>query len=213
MRAAPNVQYAPDVLFLTPKPYVGEVGENVAISVMDVRQNTQDEAVAQAYYDLLERAIGFFLDREIPVTLLSFCQWQGDEKAVQTLLNRFPGEKRLSACHYRGSARQSLKVLSGASFVVGTRFHSTILGISFGKPVFPIIYNSKTAHYLADLSFPGKSAALEELPSVTLEDVLYNYQNNIIADYTDHHRYAVNQFSGLESYLNEKENAIESSIV
>ena len=64
-----------------------------------------------------------------------------------------------------------------------------------------------------DFSFPGKSATLEELPSVTLEDVLYNYQNNIIADCTDHHRYAVNQFSGLESYLNEKESAIESSIV
>lgn len=64
-----------------------------------------------------------------------------------------------------------------------------------------------------DLSFPGKSAVLEELPSVTLEDVLYNYQNNIIADCTDHYRYAVNQFSGLESYLNEKESAIESSIV
>lgn len=73
MRAAPNVQYAPDVLFLIPKPYVGEVGENVAISVMDVRQNTQDEAVAQAYYDLLERVIAYFLGREIPVTLLSLC--------------------------------------------------------------------------------------------------------------------------------------------
>lgn len=213
MCAAPNVQYAPDVLFLIPKPYVGEVGENVAISVMDVSQNTQDEAVAQAYYDLLERVIAYFLDREIPVTLMSFCQWQGDEKAVQTLLNRFPGEKRLYSCCYRGSARNCLRVLSGASFVVGTRFHSTILGISFGKPVFPIVYNSKTAHYLADLSFPGKSATLEKLPSVTLEDVLYNYESNIIADCTDHHRYAVNQFSGLESYLNEKESAIESSIV
>lgn len=213
MRTAPNVQYAPDVLFLIPRPYVGETGENVAISVMDIRQNTQDEAVAQAYYDLLERAIAYFLGRDIPVTLMSFCQWQGDERAVQTLLDRFPGEKRLSACYYRGSARRSLKVLSGASFVVGTRFHSTILGISFGKPVFPIVYNSKTAHYLADLSFPGKSAALEELPSVTLEDLLYNYQHHIIADCADHQRFAGNQFRGLESYLEEKENAIESDTV
>jgi len=213
MRSAPNVSYAPDVLFLVPKPYPGTCGENVAISVMDIRQNTQDETVVQAYYDLLEQAIAYFLGKEIPVTLLSFCQWQGDERAVQALRNRFPGEKRLYSCCYRGSARNCLRVLSGASFVIGTRFHSTILGISFGKPVFPIVYNSKTAHYLADLSFPGKSAALEELPSVTLEDVLYNYQNNIIADCTDHHRYAVNQFSGLESYLNEKESAIESGII
>ena len=47
---------------------------------MDVSQNTQDEAVTQAYYDLLERVIAYFLGREIPVTLMSFCQWQGDEK-------------------------------------------------------------------------------------------------------------------------------------
>lgn len=213
MRAAPNVQYAPDVLFLVPKPYPGTCEENVAISVMDVSRNTEDAAVIRAYYDLLERAIAYFLDREVPVTLMSFCQWQGDEQAVQELLNRFPEEKRLSACCYRGSARRILRVLSGASFVIGTRFHSTILGISFGKPVFPIVYNSKTAHYLADLSFPGKSAALEELPSVTLDDVLYNYRNQIVADCADHHRYAVNQFRVLEEYLEEKEKDIESSTV
>ena len=213
MRAAPNVQYAPDVLFLVPKPYPGTCEENVAISVMDVSRNTEDAAVIRAYYDLLERAIAYFLDREVPVTLMSFCQWQGDEQAVQELLNRFPEEKRLSACCYRGSARRILRVLSGASFVIGTRLHSTILGISFGKPVFPIVYNCKTSHYLADLSFPGKSAALAELPSVTLDDVLYNYRNQIVADCADHHRYAVNQFRVLEEYLEEKEKDLESSTV
>ena len=46
-----------------------------------------------------------------------------------------------------------------------------------------------------------------------VETFAKHFSDCIIADCTDHHRYAVNQFSGLESYLNEKESAIESSIV
>ena len=37
--------------------------------------------------------------------------------------------------------------------------------------------------------------------------------SNLASHCTNHHRYAANQFSGLESYLNEKESVIESSIV
>ncbi len=180
---------------------------------MDICRYTDSEAVVRAYYDLLTQATAHFLRKEIPVTLMSFCQWQGDEVGIGELLRRFPGETKLSACCYRGDPEPVLKAIAESSFVIGSRFHSTILGISFGKPVFPIIYNCKTSHYLADLSFSGKSATLAELPSVTLEDLLYNYEHQIVVDCADHHRYAVNQFSGLEHYLNEKESTFESSTV
>ena len=213
MRAAPNAQYAPDVLCLLPKPSVSAAGERVVISIMNICRYTDSETVARAYYDLLTQAIAHFVGRGVPVTLMSFCQWQGDEAGIEELLKRFPGETNLAACCYRGDPAPILKAIAESSFVIGSRFHSTILGISFGKPVFPIAYNSKTSHYLADLSFPGKSTTLAELPSVTLEDLLYNYEHHIVADCADHHRYAVNQFSGLESYLNEKESTFESSTV
>lgn len=201
MRHMPNVQYAPDVLFLTPKPPVEPKGRNILISVIDIGKHTQDSRIVDAYYGLLEQAISFFLHADVPVTLASFCQWQGDERAVQELLARFPEEPRVSACCYRGDPKPVLEALAGASYIIGSRFHSVILGMSFGKPVFPIIYNCKTQHYLSDLYFAGRYARLRDLPSTTLEDVLYNDQHQITVDCSQHHRYAVNQFRGLEDYL------------
>ena len=55
---------------------------------------------------------------------------------------------------------------------------------------------------------------MEDLPGMTLEDVLYNYRNHIQTDCTDHRRYAENQFRGLREYLkNREESRVENGIV
>lgn len=204
MKDSPNVQYAPDVLFLTPMPDIKPEEENVVISVMDISRYTQDAQVVDAYYSLLEQTIGHFLRCEIPVTLASFCKWQGDEHAIRELRKRFLSEQRIAECCYRGDSKPVLEVFAGASFIIGSRFHSIVLGMNFCKPVFPIIYNCKTEHFLSDIHFAGRFAGLSDLNSATLEDVLYNYEHHIVADCTMLRRCAVNQFRGLENYLEEK---------
>ena len=214
MRHLPQVQYAPDVLFLVPKPEVPETGENVVISVIDMANHTDNDAIIEAYERLLEQAVVYFSDRGIPVTLVSFCQWQGDEAAANRLLERVGERENVSTCFYRGDAAPVLEALARATYVIGSRFHSIILGLSFGKCVFPNLYNCKTRHYLKDLRLSGKSAEMEDLPGMTLEDVLYNYRNHIQTDCTDHRRYAENQFRGLREYLkNREESRVENGIV
>ena len=204
MKDCANVQYAPDVLFLVPKPDVTPEQENVVISVIDIARHTSEERIIRAYYDLLAQAIAYFRESGIPVTLVSFCQWQGDERAIHDLMQRFPNQDGISTCLYRGVSAPVLEVLAKASFVVGSRFHSIILGMSFGKPVFPILYNCKTAHYLLDCGFPGRSAALQDLPSATLDDLLFNYREHILADCTAHQTFAINQFRGLRNFLEQE---------
>lgn len=94
-----------------------------------------------------------------------------------------------------------LRLFAGASFIIGSRFHSIILGILYGKPVFPISYNCKTENYLVDLQFAGKYTTLDRLPSMMLGDVIYNYENKIITDCSEHKKYAENQFWGVKEYL------------
>lgn len=205
VRELPNVQYAPDVLFLVPQPQVPEKGENVVISLVDMARHTDDEAVIRAYYRLMADTVIAFSERNIPVTLLSFCEWEGDPVAMNTVMELLPEGVSVSTVHYRTDMDQMLEAISGASFVVGSRFHSTILGVSFGKPVFPVAYNCKTRHYLQDLSFAGKYADLENMTSVTVDDVLFNYENRILTDCGEHKRYARNQFAALKACLNPKE--------
>lgn len=205
VRELQHVQYAPDVLFLVPQPQVADKGENVVISLVDMSRHTADEAVVSAYYRLMADTVTAFSRREIPVTLVSFCDWEGDAGAMDTVMALAPEAKGISRLCYKTDMDQILEAFSGASYVVGSRFHSMILGISFGKPVFPIAYNCKTEHYLQDLGFAGRYADLRNLTSVTVEDVLYNYDHRIVTDCADHKKYAKNQFRALAQFLGQKE--------
>lgn len=195
-----HVQYAPDVLFLTPCPAV-ECSERVVISVIDIRRYTADASIISSYYTLLQETIQYFKGRSIPVTLASFCERDGDEAAIAALVARINDRTNISTCFYRGNIEEMLRLFAGASFIIGSRFHSIILGILYGKPVFPISYNCKTENYLADLQFAGKYATLDRLPSMMLGDVIYNYENKIITNCSEHKKYAENQFWGLKEYL------------
>ena len=200
-----HVQYAPDVLFLVPEPQVFPKTENVVISVVDMSRHTVDEAVISAYDRLLADAVMAFSERKIPVTMVSFCEWEGDAKAIEKILRMVPEGIEVSRLCYREDMQQILDAIAGATYVIGSRFHSMILGISFGKPVYPIAYNCKTEHYLQDLNFSGRYANLSNLQSVTVEDVLYNYDNQIITDCTEHKKHAKNQFRTLRQFLQLKD--------
>ena len=199
----PHVQYAPDVVFMAPQPEVYIKREMVVISVIDIERHSKKKEVVFAYYKLLADAIMYFCKRDITVTLVSFCQREGDEESIAKVLNKVPDCTNVKTCFYKGNIELILKLFAEATFIIGSRFHSIILGISYGKPVFPIAYNCKIEHYLHDLHFSGKYASLSELPSLSYEDLIYNYERKIVTDCSEHKRYAENQFWGLRKYLDE----------
>ena len=201
-----NVQYAPDVIFLTEYPVNCNNAENVVISVINVCQYTTDQDVVSAYYNLLEEVILYFSNKEIEVILVSFCEREGDEIGIKKLLNRNCYNNYVSTCCYDGDINKMLKLFANTSFVIASRFHSFILGILFGKPTFPIAYNCKTENYLYDLEFCGKYTRLNDIVTLELDDILFNYKNRIITECSDHKKYAINQFWGLRKYLDELHN-------
>lgn len=196
-----HVQYAPDILFMLPLPHVRPAGENVVISVMNISRFTNDNTIISAYYKCLSETAVYFSQKKIPVTLVSFCKWEGDESAIGALLKQIPDHSVISTCFYKDNMQTILDKFAAATYVIGSRFHSIILAISFGKPVFPIIYNCKTEHYLSDLNFRGKYAKLTDLPTIRLDDVIHNYQKQVITDCTDHIHFAKNQFWALQRFL------------
>ena len=145
----------------------------------------------------------YFSSNEIKVVLTSFCEREGDGIGIRELLNRV-ASSYVTTCYYDGDMDKILSLFANSSFVIASRFHSFILGILFGKPVFPIAYNCKTENYLYDLNFSGRYVNLNDITTLTLDDILFNYNNHIITDCTNHKRYAVNQFWGLRTYLDER---------
>ncbi len=197
----PHVQYAPDVIFLAPQPRATTDIENVVVSVIDISNHTKSTTVIESYFALLRDTIAKLQAEKIPITLVSFCKGEGDENAIHHLMNMLPDDTGVSTHFYDGNIERVLALFSNASFVIASRFHSMILGISFGKPVFPISYNCKTQNYLNDMGFNGRYATFSTLVDTTCEDVLYNYKNRIITDCTLHQKYAKNQFRALRTFL------------
>ena len=196
-----HVQYAPDVIFLAPQPEPQIRSEHVVISVIDICRRTSDQSIIDAYFERLREAVNHFTARRIPVTLTSFCKSEGDEDAIHHLLDLLPDQELISTCFYAGNISELMALISNATYIIASRFHAMILGISFGKPVFPFSYNCKTKHYLEDLDFRGNYATLEQIPDLTLEDILHNYEKQIITDCTAHKTYAHNQFRALREFL------------
>ena len=198
-----HVQYAPDIAFLTPKPAVSIKEEKIVISVIDICRYTSESKVISAYYSLLSDAVTYFSEKDITVTLVSFCKREGDEDAIKKLCDLLPNNSKIVLSYYNGNYEEIIRLFAQATYIIGSRFHSIILGIAFDKPVFPIAYNSKTTHYLSDLAFSGNQVNLNDLPTLTLDDLIYNYKHKIVVDCSKHKQYAINQFWGLNKYLYE----------
>ena len=100
VKELPHVQYAPDVIFLTPQPKTVQEGKSAVISVIDISKYSKDSAIISAYYNLLADAVSYFNKENISVILTSFCKREGDESGVAALLDRIPNKKNISTCFY-----------------------------------------------------------------------------------------------------------------
>ena len=50
-----------------------------------------------------------------------------------------------------------------SQYIIGTRFHSVILGWLANIPVFPIVYNIKTYNVIRSYAFQGNYANIEDI--------------------------------------------------
>lgn len=205
VRELPNVQYAPDVVFrFTPPPQ--KCFENhLVISVVDAARHTREQQCIQGYYRLLRELIQVYDTKGYKITLVSLCAREGDERATQLVLRDHPCADRVCTHTYQGNIMQTAQLFADATHVVASRFHSMILALLCGKPVFPIAYNEKTTHYLQDLAFHDRWASLDDICTFRAEDVMLQLERGYVCDCTDHRTHSKNQFRMLERFLEEVE--------
>lgn len=92
-----------------------------------------------------------------PFTFVSFCSEEGDVHAAHDLIECLPVDVReYCALHsYQGDLRAMLDCIAGARYVLGTRFHSMVLGLVFGKPTITLSYSKKIENQAAWLRRQG----------------------------------------------------------
>lgn len=180
----PNVRMADDIIFqLKTQPKIKEVNtNNVVISV--IKPSIREHLVNydEVYYNKIKDIIISLNEKEFQVTLMSFCEKEGDEEAIEKVLELLPKNYsgNVKKHFYKYNIDKALEEIANSNFVIATRFHSMILGWLYNKPVFPIVYSKKMTNVMEDVGFNGLYIDLKNIEQLETSDVHKSIKTNII---------------------------------
>lgn len=172
-----TVRYASDILFSYPMKKGHVICKQIFVSPIDCSMRGEGEdtlsAYSNDYMSILSGLLKKYLEDGYDLVLASFCNAEGDDKAVRKLmrlLSLTEGDSRVKCLFYDGTNIEDiLREISSSEYVIATRFHATILAIASGVPVFPIVYSNKTINVLKDIGFQGHYADLRNLGVISYE--------------------------------------------
>ena len=194
-----NVRVAPDVLFGYKGYPTPKTGYGIGISVIDLENRSDLKHMADEYYNVIAQIVDDCVFKGIPVKLISFCEDEGDKKAIQEITNRCK-TNRAEICEYNGDIDAILDEINECEYVVASRFHAMIIGWCLSKKVFPIIYSDKQTNVIDDVGYFGAKWDLRK--EVYTADKLFkdttSSNNHNIERFI---KEADSQFEALDDYL------------
>lgn len=171
----------------------------------------------EAYERFIAKMVEVAMEQGYQVMFVGFCEMQGDMDAIENIKGRICEKKRkdIQVYCYTGDLEACMRLFEESEKIVGTRFHSIILGWLFQKKVLPIVYDDKTRNLLEDnkyrtfLEFENLALAdpremfnkMESLPQTELQ---------ILVQEAERQFWAVDKFLGKSR---EKEGAADGNTI
>ena len=198
-----NVRVAPDVLFGMKRsdPCTKKKEKSLGISLIDLSTRSSLAKYYRSYMESISSYIQYkYNDLEL-IRLFSFCQPEGDVKAIEDLKSILPDmiKDKIEVVAYDGDYRTFLEKFSEVELLLATRFHAMILGFVYGIKTVPIIYSDKMTHVLNDID--------QEVPSISLQNMskeilLETIAHSKIIDVKNEIRDSQMQFVDVDNLLN-----------
>ena len=207
----PHVVYAPDVVFNYQTDNSSNVEHRVLFSTISLAGRNDNFAIIQyweVYRKFIQKLAKRYLELGYKITFLSFCEPQGDFYEINEIVKTHDFDcfkDKIEINNYNGNIEESISLIKESEIIVGTRFHSIILGWLFNKPVLPIVYDNKTLQVLKDMNLKNY-ASLEELEKVSIDDLIGNIEivpSNQIAILKNSSK---NHFKFFDLFINESGN-------
>lgn len=154
----PNARCASDIVFCMPTDDIKITNrKRVIISVISCSFKLGDN-YTKAYEEKMIELIKFFMDKDYEVCLMSFCEKEGDKKAIESIIEKCDEsiKDKIQTYYYNGNIKEALDVIGDSQIVVGSRFHANIIGLILGKAIIPVLYSDKTKNVLDDMNIDPK---------------------------------------------------------
>ena len=201
-----NIKCYPDIIFSLNTENIKNSNNNkVVFSIIDCKSKV-DEKYEKEYDQMIIDFTKYYAKKNMDIVYMSFCKNEGDEVAIERIYNKLDEnlKEKVSKYYYRDNLKEALDVIGDSQVIVGSRFHSIILGFVLNKKVIPIIYSDKTSNVLKDLKFDGKSVDIRKLNEFK-EDEIASYDENTILNVDDERKKSQLHFADLDQVLKEME--------
>ncbi len=181
----PSVCYAPDIAFAYNYDDIiqKKKAKTIGISVIDLSIREKLKEKQEIYEDYIKRIIIKFAKRNYKVTLISFCQFEQDEEAIQRIKKQIPEQylNNVNTLFYNKNIEEFLKEYSSIKYMVCTRFHSMILSIILKQKIYNLYYGTKTENVIKDYNLFKK---FDDIKNITYDIRLKKYHFKKVNDKT-----------------------------
>ncbi len=178
----PHVHYAADLVFNLRDNGKEAPGQKkqVLMSVIQLKNRDGKFSLSQyteTYNQFMAGLAEQYMERGYQVKMVSFCSSQGDAEAAEAIIQliKEPFREQVSVYSYSMDIEECLRLFDESEIIVGTRFHSIILGWLKKKQVLPIVYDTKTMHLLEDNDY-GTYVTMEQMKDADLDELIGNVQ-------------------------------------
>ena len=171
----PEIHCLPDILFSLPEEWLPrrDNPEMLGISMMHRSGDRED----CAYYRAMAEAADEWIQKTGKgVILMAFDTGKEDDlfacRAVQALM-RFPDQTEIVA-HTDGTEIPA--AFARCEKIIGARFHSIVLALRMGIPVYPLVFRAKARNLLKEIQYPFPSGELDAIDLASLREFLESDQ-------------------------------------
>lgn len=172
----PQVTYGPDMVFSYDFKDLIEKKERKSIGIsvinLEIRENLKGKQ--DIYEDFIKRIIIKFVKRGYNVSLISFCEFEEDKKAIERIKKIIPNEyiEQVKYLYYEEDIEGFLREYSKIKYMVCTRFHSMIFSMLLGQKIYNMTYSKKQNNVIKDLNLFKK---VQDIENLTFETKLKKY--------------------------------------
>lgn len=199
-----NVCVAPDVVFSYESQYQETKEEKtVVISVIDLDHRKNLKEYKEEYESKIIELCNELTTKNHKVLLMGFCKKENDDTAINRIkqTEQLKYNEAVSTYNYEGDMDEALALISQSKGIIATRFHSLILGLVFGIPVYPLVYSNKTSNLLDDINFNSTYTRIQNMKELKSETVLNQLFSEPVTDVAEQKIKSNKHFTRLDEIL------------
>jgi colanic acid/amylovoran biosynthesis protein len=195
-----NVRVKPDLIFQLQYDEK-KVENNIVISVIDLEMRDKLKIYEEEYLYKLKETIIALVDQGYKIVLMGFCENERDHIGIDKVYSILPENcKDMTSKYMHKNIKDSLEVLSKSKGIIATRFHSFILAYVMKKPMYNIIYSTKTLNAINDLGIMLPNVNIDKINDLNVDSILDALQ--MVPTYSDKPIIeSKKQFSALDEVL------------